>query len=141
MKKILLFILHLGKILVPVFSSSQQRFWVQILFLALSLLVLICLAVSDIYWLLHIGMEDFLFNMNDFVIEGFTYIVMATAMVYIFLDTVNDSRKLKDQGKRYGFELLISKLLYSPPLVAVIISTLFSQWNCFLVQLPPSRSL
>ena len=109
MKKILLFILHLGKILPPVFSSSQQRFWVQCLFLALSLMVLISLAVSDIYWLLHIGMEDFLFNMNDFVIEGITYIVMATALIYLTWFALDDSRKLKDHGKKYGFELLISK--------------------------------
>ena len=109
MKKILLFLLHHGKIMTPVFSSSQQRFWVQIGFSALSLLVLICLVISDIYWLLHVTMEDFLFNMNDFVIEGITHIVMTTALVYITLDALDDSRKLKDHGKQYGFELLISK--------------------------------
>ena len=109
MKKILLFLLHLGKIMTPVFSSSQQRFWVQICFMTLSLLALICLAVSDIYWLLHVTMEDFLFNMNDFVIEGITYIVMATALIYLTWFALDDSRKLKDNGKQYGFELLISK--------------------------------
>ena len=109
MKKILLFILHLGKILVPVFSSSQRRAAVQICFMSLALLDLTCLAVSDIYWLLNIEQEPFLFNMNDFFTEGIVYIVMATAFIYIILDTLDDSSKLGDQGKRYGFELMISK--------------------------------
>ena len=109
MKKILLFILHLGKILVPVFSSSQQRAAVQICFMSLALLDLTCLAVSDVYWLLNIEQEPFLYNMNDFFTEGIVYIVMATAFIYIILDTLDDSSKLGDQGKRYGFELMISK--------------------------------
>ena len=109
MKKLLLLILHIGKILPPVFSSSRHRVWVLIFFTSLSLLVLTCLAISDIYWLLNIGEEEFLFNMNDFVTEAITYIVMAVAMVYNILHTLDDSRKLTDQGKRYGFELLISK--------------------------------
>ena len=109
MKKILLLILHLGKILVPVFSSSQRRAAVQICFMSLALLDLTCLAVSDIYWLLNIEQEPFLFNMNDFFTEGIVYIVMATAFIYIILDTLDGSSKLGDQGKRYGFELMISK--------------------------------
>ena len=109
MKKLLLLILHIGKILPPVFSSSRHRVLVQICFTSLSMLVLTCLAVSDIYWLYNIGEEELLFHLNDFVTEGITYIVMATAFVYIILHTLDDSRKLTDQGKRYGFELLISK--------------------------------
>ena len=109
MKKILLFILHLGKIAVPIFSSTQQRALVQICFMTLGLLDLTCLALSDIYWLANIEQEPYLLNMNDFFTEGLVYIVLATAFIYIILDTLDDSSKLGDQGKRYGFELMISK--------------------------------
>ena len=109
LKKILFISLALGKVLPPVFPSKRLRVPVTIGFIFFKLLILASVLVSDVFWFLNIGEEEFFFHLNDFVTDVITCIVMMSALGYIFLTKVDESTKQQDEGQSYGCELLISK--------------------------------
>ena len=122
-KKLLLIVLPLRDFLPPVIPSSKFRMIITVSISILGLVLLVCLAVSEIVWAAIVPLEEILFHLNDLVNNWLISLVMMVSLIYLILNTVMWNNK--DSAEATGCQMLLSKIVLVLP---SLLSCYFSCW-------------